>query len=88
MPTIKYSDSFRKEYLKITSNNTVLAKRTLKTLEFLASDARHPSLRFHKVRGNDTFSISVTMKIRIIIQIDDDSVFLLSIRPHDSAYRM
>lgn len=46
----------------------------------------HPSFRLHKLIGQENYSISVDMKIRIIIHLDEDKIFLLRIGNHKQVY--
>lgn len=83
---IYLTNSFDADLKKITSKNPKIKGKIEKTLVLLAEDPDHPSLRLHKVsRGQ--FSVSVDMKIRIIIGIEGSKIILLAIGSHDEVYR-
>lgn len=49
--------------------DTKTAKQTAKAIELFISDPSHPSLRFKKLQGTNSFyEISVNMSIRIIVE--------------------
>lgn len=45
-----------------------------------------PSLRLHKLSGQVTYSISVTMSIRMIVVFRGDDIHLLRIGTHEDVY--
>ena len=49
-------------------------------------DLRHPSLRIHKIKGVDYYSVSVDMKIRILYEKDSNMIRLIEIGNHDEVY--
>lgn len=50
-----------------------IQKQATKTIDLFMKDPNHPSLRFKKIQGTDSFfEISVNMSIRIIIEIKSD----------------
>ncbi len=57
-----------------------------KCFSLILSNIYHPSLRLHKLVGQENYSISVDMKIRIIIHLDEDKIFLLRIGNHNQVY--
>jgi len=67
-----------------------LKERYLKILTLLMRDPNYPSLRLHKLRGNlaEYYSVSITMKYRIIIElvIREREIILLKIGDHDEVY--
>jgi len=71
---------------KLSKKEEILKKKVVKTLQVLSHDVQHPSLRFHKLIANETYSISVTMRIRIILRIDERGATLLRIGNHDEVY--
>jgi len=69
----------------IRKNNKYKIKvaRILKLMDF---DLRHPSLRIHKIKGVDYYSVSVDMKIRILYEKDSNMIRLIEIGNHDEVY--
>lgn len=58
---------FDKQFKALDTKNQ---KQTAKTIEVYIKDPTHPSLRFKKIQGTDSFfEISVNMSIRIVIEI-------------------
>jgi len=55
-------------------------------MRLLGIDINHPSLRLHKLAGRETYSVSVDMKIRILIQLDAGDIHLLRIGTHNEVY--
>jgi hypothetical protein len=52
-------------------------------LRFLLHDMRHPSLRVHKLRSVEgLWEFSVTMKYRVIFEIEGEYYVLLAVGPH------
>ena len=82
-PTEKFKDHFR--YL--VRKNSKYEKRVHKCLYLLDFDINHPSLRLHKLSGLEVYSVSVDMKVRILLTIFDEKIMLLDIRSHDEMYR-
>jgi len=57
-----------------------------KTLYLLKIDCKHPSLRLHKLSGNENYSISIDLSIRIILHFEGENIFLLRIGRHEEVY--
>jgi addiction module RelE/StbE family toxin len=59
-------------------------KRVKKTLRLFEQNPFHPSLRLHKLSGKmeGYWSISVTMQYRIILDIREDQIILISVGTH------
>ncbi|EKD52778.1 MAG: hypothetical protein ACD_61C00244G0002 [uncultured bacterium] len=43
--------------------------------------------RLHKLNNRSSYSVSVDMKVRILIEIEDETIFLIRIGNHDVIYR-
>ena len=66
-------------------------KQAQKSIELFVSDPSHPSLRYKKIQGTDSFyEISVNMSVRIIIEVtseaDDQINTLYVIGTHDEVF--
>jgi addiction module RelE/StbE family toxin len=85
-----YKEQFIKKLAKFIKKNSKLKQKIAKTFELLEKNPFHPSLRLHKLQGKlkDFYTISVDMKIRILIDIyiDEKEIFLLDIGFHDDIY--
>ncbi len=76
-----------KNFLKKHPN---LIKKYEKTIVSLEQNPFHPSLRFHKLKGDlaEFYSVSIDMEYRIIIDfiVIDKKIFLIDIGHHNEVY--
>jgi len=77
---------FNSDLRRFLSKNPEYKPKIKKTFSLIISNIYHPSLRLHKLVGQENYSISVDMKIRIIIHLDEDKIFLLRIGSHNQVY--
>ncbi|HUQ85359.1 MAG TPA: type II toxin-antitoxin system mRNA interferase toxin, RelE/StbE family [Candidatus Limnocylindrales bacterium] len=85
----KLSPLVVKELSRIKKTDQKLEKKIIKQLQLLKTNPRHPSLRLHKLTGNLTnmWSISITMNIRMIYHLlDDSTAYFVDIGTHDEVY--
>ena len=80
------SNKFQKQIKQIVKSNPRIKPRLAKTFELLRENVSHPSLRLHKLSGQNNWSVSVTRSIRIIVHIEDSQIYLLRIGTHDEVY--
>lgn len=80
------SSKFNSDIRHFLTENPKYKLKINKCLTLLLSNIYHPSLRLHKLIGQENYSISVDMKIRIIIHLDEDKIFLLRIGNHKQVY--
>jgi addiction module RelE/StbE family toxin len=80
-------------FKRLIRKNPQLRPLIAKTLQKLAKDAFHPSLRTHKLMGelSDVWSCSIDYNYRILFQFIDNSdnsssILLLNIGTHDEVY--
>ena len=67
--------------------NKKYGPKVIKAMKLVEFDLKHPSLRLHKLSGiEEVYSVSVDMKIRILIAIDNNHIRLLEIGTHDEVY--
>lgn len=83
---IFYSAVFSKDLSRLLKRDRKYSKKVEKVITFMEFDIRHPSLRLHKLSAMEFYSISVDMKIRIILKMNKDELFLLRIGTHDEVY--
>lgn len=81
-----HSEYFQRNLAVFLRRNPKYVDKVRKTMRFLDFDLRHPSLRLHKLSNLGYYSVSVDMKIRIILRIDGDKIWLLDIGTHDQVY--
>lgn len=86
MYILSFSDKFQKQVKKLVKANPSLRSQIRKTVKLLAKDLNHPSLRLHKLSGENYWSISVNKSIRIIARWDGDKLYLLRIGSHEEVY--
>lgn len=73
---------------KFLNKHPELLSRYIKTLELLKLNPFHPSLRLHKLKGRDHYSISINMKYRITLEfyIEGDTITLIRLGSHEEVY--
>ncbi|MBU0569511.1 type II toxin-antitoxin system YafQ family toxin [Patescibacteria group bacterium] len=86
MFTLSASKKFQKRLKRFSKQDPKLKTRVSKTLLLLTKNPKHPSLRFHKLAGRNTWSVAVTMSMRVIIRIKGKRIYLLRIGSHDEVY--
>jgi len=84
-----YDDKFIKKSVKFLKKHPDLKKRYYKILSILEENPFHPSLRLHKLKRTDYYSISITMNYRILLYflVVDDEIYLLNIDTHGNIYK-
>jgi len=57
-------------------------------IELLRTNPHHPSLRLHKInlQGDQAWSISIDIKIRVLFIYEADGIILVDIGSHDEVY--
>jgi mRNA interferase RelE/StbE len=77
---IRRTDRFKKDYHSLPKD---IQRRVDEKLRFLLKDPRHPSLRVHKIRGaKGLWEFSVTIKYRLLFEINGEFFVLLAVGPH------
>ena len=85
---LEISPKTLKKYHKLRKNNPSLSKLIDKTIEQFLENKFHPSLRLHKLESmhGDLWSISVNMKLRILLVQDETSITIVDLGSHDQVY--
>jgi mRNA-degrading endonuclease RelE of RelBE toxin-antitoxin system len=85
MPTVR-STRFDRDYKKL---NGFVRPRVDRTIDVLVKDPTRPGLNIERVKGSDkAWSCRVNRSVRIIYRLrDSGTIELLSVGPHDVAYR-
>lgn len=93
MRAIGWTPKSLRAFKRLIRKNPQLRPLIAKTLQKLAEDAFHPSLRTHKLMGelSDVWSCSIDYNYRILFQFIDNSdnsssILLLNIGTHDEVY--
>lgn len=76
------SEKFERSYKRLVKNDAILEKKITKAVVLFKNTPHHPSLRLHKLKGNDIWSISVNMQLRIILIYQENLAILLDIGDH------
>jgi len=77
---------FNKKGEKLLTKNNRLNTKLKVCLKTLSENPLHLSLRLHKLENTNYYSISLTMKIRILIRMNGNNIFLMDIGSHDDVY--
>ncbi len=60
-----------------------IQKKTHRQFSFLILDYRHPSLFSRKMGGGKIYEARIDIHYRFTFQIEDESIYILTIGPHD-----
>lgn len=80
------SAAFQKQLKRLVKQNPHLKSKIKQVLRILIKDINHPSLRLHKLSGENNWSVSVTYNIRIILHWHNEKLFCTRIGTHDQVY--
>jgi mRNA interferase YafQ len=86
------SKAFVRDAKRFLRRNAQLAKNVKTTLSLLESDAFHPQLKTHKLKGDlkNCWACSVGYDLRIVFEIveyeNEDAILLQTIGTHDEVY--
>jgi mRNA-degrading endonuclease YafQ of YafQ-DinJ toxin-antitoxin module len=83
---LSLSAKFQKQLGKLVKGNSSLSSQFKKAVKLLAKNPKTTSLRLHKIKGEDYWSVSVNRSIRILIKFEDNKIYLLEIGTHDEVY--
>jgi toxin HigB-1 len=83
--TVRFSRNFSK-LCKIREKKFKII--TEEKIALLRTNPQHPSLRLHKInlQGDQAWSISIDMKIRVLFIYESDGIILVDIGTHDEVY--
>lgn len=87
---IIFTEQYNRRAAKFLQRNPAIENHYAKTLELLALNPHHPSLRLHALQGKlaGLHSISINLKYRITLEmiITDHEIVLINIGDHDRVY--
>ena len=87
---ILFTEQYNRRAAKFLQRNPAIENHYAKTLELLALNPHHPSLRLHALQGKlaGLHSISINLKYRITLEmiITDHEIVLINIGDHDRVY--
>ncbi len=85
-----YTNSYIKRASKFVKKHPDLISQYEKTLKLLEIDPKHPSLRFHSLKGKlkDLHSVSINISYRITLEfmILKKEIILVNVGHHDEVY--
>lgn len=89
MKQIVLADRLLSDLSRLKKTNPLIFARVQKQFTLFQTNPRHPSLRTHKLTGalKNTWSISVTMEIRLIYIETDTMYYFFKIGTHDQVYK-
>lgn len=86
MYQIILSSAFQRQLKRLIKQNPRLKTKIAKIFKNLNKDVNHPSLKLHKLSGENNWAVSVTKGIRAIIHLEGKQIFCLRIGTHDQVY--
>ena len=85
-----FTEQYVRRAAKFLKRNPSLEGQYAKTLELLALNPHHPSLRLHALTGklDGLHSVSINLKYRITIEliITEHEIIPINVGDHDSVY--
>jgi mRNA-degrading endonuclease YafQ of YafQ-DinJ toxin-antitoxin module len=85
-----FTEQYNKRAAKFLKRHPDVQAQYAKTLELLALNPHHPSLRLHGLSGRleGLQSISINLKYRVTIEmiITDNEIVLINVGDHDAVY--
>ncbi len=82
------SSDLKKDLKKIKKKNQLLSQKIEKQLLLFYSNHLHPSLRTHKLSGNDNvWSISIDKSVRMLYKLDESRAYFFDIGTHEQVYK-
>jgi toxin HigB-1 len=82
-----FTDRYKKLERRFLKKHADLARTYVKTLELLAINPEHPSLRLHALSGrlSGTYSVSINLSYRITLQfvVTAHAILLVNVGDHD-----
>lgn len=86
-----FPESYNRRATRFLGRHPELRQQYRKTLELLALNPQHPSLRLHALRGRlaGLHSISINLSYRITIEllVGESEIVLINVGDHDAVYR-
>ncbi len=88
MISLQKTSKYQRERNKFVINSVSKTNALIKTLKIFVSNPRHPSLHLEKLSGSKIWTIRIDKGNRIFFYwIDEKTVLLLDIGPHDKYRR-
>lgn len=88
--TLVFTEQYNRRALRFIKRHPALKSQYLKTLQLLALNPSHPSLRLHALKGRlkPLQSVSINMSYRITLEliITEQEIILVNIGSHEEVY--
>ena len=88
--TLVFTEQYTKRAARFLKRHPDLRTQYLKTLQLLAANPAHPSLRLHLLSGKlaDLHSVSINISYRITLEllIQDQEIIPVNVGDHDRVY--
>jgi mRNA-degrading endonuclease YafQ of YafQ-DinJ toxin-antitoxin module len=85
-----FTEQYAKRATRFLQRHPDLQKQYLKTLQLLALNPHHPSLRLHALSGRlaGVHSVSINLSYRITLEllIQDQRIIPINVGDHDAVY--
>jgi mRNA-degrading endonuclease YafQ of YafQ-DinJ toxin-antitoxin module len=85
-----FTEQYNRRAAKFLKRHPEMEGQYAKTLELLALNPQHPSLRLHALTGklSGLHSVSITLKYRITLEliITDKEIILVNVGDHEAVY--
>jgi mRNA-degrading endonuclease YafQ of YafQ-DinJ toxin-antitoxin module len=85
-----FTESYTRRAVRFLRKHPELRNQYQKTLELLALNPYHPSLRLHKLRGHlaDLHSVSINLSYRITLEflVEGDRILPVNVGKHEDVY--
>ena len=89
--TLIFTDSYNKRAKRFAKSHPELKQPYRKTLQLLAHNPYHLSLRMHALKGKlaalHSVSINASYRITLEMVITDQEIILINVGSHDDVYR-
>ena len=87
---ITFTDEYDKRALRFLKRHPNVEKQYVKTLELLALNPHHPSLRLHalsgRLSGMHSVSINLSYRIKLELIIHDQEIIPVDVGDHAAVY--
>ncbi|MFA6178872.1 MAG: type II toxin-antitoxin system RelE/ParE family toxin [Methylophilaceae bacterium] len=88
--TLIFTEQYAKRAARFLKRHPELRTHYLKTLQLLAANPFHPSLRLHplsgKLSGLHSASINISYRITLELLIQGEEIIPVNVGDHDSVY--
>ncbi|MDO8349790.1 MAG: plasmid stabilization protein [Gallionella sp.] len=85
-----FTQQFKRKEVQFIKRHPELRQLYAKTLQLLAANPNHPSLRLHRLRGKHEglHSVSINLSYRITLEllIQDEQIIPVNVGDHDTVY--